>query len=479
MPHTLHIDDRERAVSPFIVTQSRVVERLTVGDYAISWHGPNNTQRLVAVFERKTYEDYAASMKDGRDANVTNLLDARAKTGCHIYYIIEGDTAYPDDDRQFARIRYGHIRTSIRNLESRYGIMIIKTRNELMTATELTEKIRSYDYVEQSGSYEASMTINLLYKPNPDLILKARTNHGVDVDLTPLLATLDTNFKANDPTEGISSIIVRPNIHHHTAAGQVHEIIKGAVEHNVQEDIYKSRTAIPGLGVAAFQTLAHLSMREILMMTDKQLASLRHPTSNRVIPADLRLIILSLSSTREYAVKFLSGIRFVTPTIAEDLISAKNLLQLAMMTTDELMTIPVRRTANAIKRTKLSNQLAGRIHDCLQMRVINETNQPTQHTEPTQYTQITQTTQHTQTTQTTPTQSVQHTEPTQTSSTQSVQSVQSVQSISTLPSMPELSVIRPTSFYFCTNPCNAAEVHNYHLLSVGIKRFELDDSEYD
>lgn len=90
--YKITIDDRERAVTRYIEGCSDQeksllsVTRLYRGDYAIV------SEKLVyAIFERKTYADYAASIRDGRSENKNKMIEI----GCRTYYIIEGPTPAP------------------------------------------------------------------------------------------------------------------------------------------------------------------------------------------------------------------------------------------------------------------------------------------------------------------------------------------------------------------------------------------------
>ena len=71
----LFIDDRERAVFNHLEAELKdifyEVKRLEIGDYALV---DIECDKVLAVFERKTLEDYAASLKDGRHQNKISLL---------------------------------------------------------------------------------------------------------------------------------------------------------------------------------------------------------------------------------------------------------------------------------------------------------------------------------------------------------------------------------------------------------------------
>jgi ERCC4-type nuclease len=145
-------DTRERAIQdhinaefrkPLVFAKSRgtltcEVRQIDVGDYAIL-HGDNP----LAIIERKSLKDYAASFKDGRHANRVKLLNFRLLTGCKIFYVVEGPLN-PDYETEFAGIKYQNILASIQDLMIEYEIYIVRTLNGEHTAKELRMLCESY-----------------------------------------------------------------------------------------------------------------------------------------------------------------------------------------------------------------------------------------------------------------------------------------------------------------------------------------------
>ena len=87
----LYIDDRERKcidackqLSNNYIDIYYDIKRLLIGDFVIYKNG------VQAVFERKTWDDLASSIKDGRKYNIQKLLELKNETGCKLFYIIEG-----------------------------------------------------------------------------------------------------------------------------------------------------------------------------------------------------------------------------------------------------------------------------------------------------------------------------------------------------------------------------------------------------
>jgi ERCC4-type nuclease len=142
----LIIDDRERAIYPHLTTEAQSIkyrkDRLEVGDYALV-----RGTEIIAIFERKSLEDYAASIKDGRHANKEKLLTLRDKTGCRAFYIVEGKRP-KTLDKYIGGIAYTTIESSMFHLMMRDGIFIIHTLNTQDTVAALVRFIRSMENLE-------------------------------------------------------------------------------------------------------------------------------------------------------------------------------------------------------------------------------------------------------------------------------------------------------------------------------------------
>lgn len=131
--YKLLIDTREKAVSQHkdaFQTVHTEIAQITVGDYAILDHH----DQVVAIFERKTYDDYGASLKDGRHENRAKLLSLRQKTGCRVFYIVEGKCT---PCGVYGGIPIDHIKSSIVHLQLRDGISMIYTADTYDTACTL------------------------------------------------------------------------------------------------------------------------------------------------------------------------------------------------------------------------------------------------------------------------------------------------------------------------------------------------------
>ena len=140
---TLIIDARERHVTRHDIEFANItytIKQITTADYVVLAPGGN----VLAAIERKTLEDFAASLKDGRASNKSKLIELRNTTGCRIIYLIEGP-AYPDPRSYYGNIKYQNIESSIFHLMIRDGISVINTNDSLGSAQMLARLVLSMD----------------------------------------------------------------------------------------------------------------------------------------------------------------------------------------------------------------------------------------------------------------------------------------------------------------------------------------------
>lgn len=133
----LIIDDRERSLFSHFTHElagiNYKIQRINVGDFAIV---DTETGQILAVFERKTHEDFAASIKDGRHANKNKMLALRESTGCRVIYICEG-ALNPNPAKRFGKISFAHIESAIIHLMIRDNIQVIYPSGTLETVRML------------------------------------------------------------------------------------------------------------------------------------------------------------------------------------------------------------------------------------------------------------------------------------------------------------------------------------------------------
>lgn len=158
----LVIDDRERAIFPHLKTEAYnikyTISRIEIGDYAII---DNLRNKIIAVFERKTLEDLASSLKDGRYENKTKMLNLRAKTGCAVFFILEGPTS-PAPNTFFGGIPYAKLESAVFHMMVRDNISVIHTLHTLDTMNKL---IRFYHSMISLVSKQELQMENAVIEP--------------------------------------------------------------------------------------------------------------------------------------------------------------------------------------------------------------------------------------------------------------------------------------------------------------------------
>ncbi len=137
------VDYRENAIKSKLESISlHPVEiiKLEVGDIQLFY---NDT--LLAVIERKTLTDYAASIKDGRMDNKDKMIKLRdVSEHCRLFFLIEGK-AYKSKDIEFCKIKYSSILTSIFHLQIEHNIHTIRTFDHDDTCEQILILLHSFD----------------------------------------------------------------------------------------------------------------------------------------------------------------------------------------------------------------------------------------------------------------------------------------------------------------------------------------------
>lgn len=151
----LIIDARERNVTRHAKELEEIsceIKTITTADYVVL----SPLGSVIAAIERKSLEDFAASLKDGRADNKKKLLDLKSQYGCRLIYIIEGPP-YPGPNECFGNIPYRYIESSIFHLMMRDGITVMQTRDTLHTAQTLVRFVKSMDTLSEKIVIESAL----------------------------------------------------------------------------------------------------------------------------------------------------------------------------------------------------------------------------------------------------------------------------------------------------------------------------------
>ncbi len=128
----LLVDNRERAVFPFLENIEHEKLQLNTGDFIIRIDGI-----IKLVIERKTWPDLASSVCDGRVNNVEKLLHMSGETGCKIMYIIEG--YYCDS----VRLPFHTLESHLFHLIFRDNVIVSYTKSAEDTANFIMRLMKS------------------------------------------------------------------------------------------------------------------------------------------------------------------------------------------------------------------------------------------------------------------------------------------------------------------------------------------------
>lgn len=141
-------DDREHAIIAYLSRLTDIkIERITVGDYVFIYEG-----KIIAIIERKTLADLAASIKDGRMENNNKLLEAQRKSNCQIIYIIEGPLC-SNMKKKIGRIPYKCLQGKIDSLMFKSGAKIICTKDYKHTAERLSGLCVTFTTMANDGVF--------------------------------------------------------------------------------------------------------------------------------------------------------------------------------------------------------------------------------------------------------------------------------------------------------------------------------------
>lgn len=124
----LVVDSREQAIYPYMDGEIHkfgqaiewVRDVLDAGDYAII---DKVNGRTLAVFERKTLPDFAASFRDNRINNREKMIALRNQCGCRLAFLVE-TKEIPSPDTPIGK--YGTHKTTYGNIESSIFHMFVR-----------------------------------------------------------------------------------------------------------------------------------------------------------------------------------------------------------------------------------------------------------------------------------------------------------------------------------------------------------------
>lgn len=182
----------------------QVLNNSTVGDYIIilpSKYDPE-VKIVAAIFERKTWKDLAASIKDQRAVRQHSQMEnMRNKKGCFLYYIIEGNLSYAPDT-EIARVPFNKLHAKIRCMSLR-GVHSFQTKNQMETADILINLARDLSRLYRQGEIsfpkqEAQIAETNSLKQQLLHLIESNTENSSD----PLFNKLRELIETQEPVSG-------------------------------------------------------------------------------------------------------------------------------------------------------------------------------------------------------------------------------------------------------------------------------------
>jgi ERCC4-type nuclease len=267
---------REESVISFLRDMMRPedlkIERLTIGDYLIC-----SDTHIYACFERKTLNDFIASIMDGRYENRGSMIDLRSQTGCQLFYIVEGTGlfAHSKKNGNHPTFPLSKIDHAMNSLMVRDGIYIVRTKNQEHTAEQLIELLSTFNKfipVKIGAGNEVQLA-----KTQPVLTIEQRV---IDIlfNITgiskPVAIFLSKSICLRD--------LFHKNIDIHSLnycgkplRSPIINILNNIEEH--KEQILK---AIRGVGETKYLALKDISLEELSDKPIEQVSNLQYKLSN-------------------------------------------------------------------------------------------------------------------------------------------------------------------------------------------------------
>lgn len=290
-------DTRERHVHGFIASlfgeagAAHATAQINTGDYLVCRRLAGGAPEILACIERKTVKDFAASLCDGRHENRLKMLDLRDRTGCQLYYFVEGP-AYPKPAWRVGHVVYGTILAAMTSLMVRDGMSVVQTENEAGTAQRLLDFVRSFERTDIPHA------------------AAARSPAG-----PPAAAADEPGRKPAQPSEPAAG----------PAAPAVPALVLGALEKSDDVIVAEVWARLSGISLATAQVIASaFTVAELVAgrVPPARLQELRTSSGRRLARKGLESLgFLSAGRSKESA-QVLSGVPGVSPAMAAQILVA-------------------------------------------------------------------------------------------------------------------------------------------------------------
>ena len=164
----LIIDNREKLKDLFSKNINIEYKNLDIGDYLIEKDQDNSI-----IVERKTIEDYAASIRDGRNREQKKRIKSIYPNN-RILYIVEGDLNKNNKSYKFNKVAPYTIISSIVNTMLRDNIFVMHTSNKEETIFFLEKLYKKLDkqglsFIDKKSDYTTDIVQTIDKKKNKNI----------------------------------------------------------------------------------------------------------------------------------------------------------------------------------------------------------------------------------------------------------------------------------------------------------------------
>jgi ERCC4-type nuclease len=334
-------DARERHVLRHQVLQATTTT-IAIGDYLVKYG-----DRILAVIERKSLEDYAASLKDGRSENKHKLIELRRRTGCRIIYLIEG---HGKPGEYYGNIAWVNIESSIFHLILRENICVVWTRDSLDTAETLNRLTASAGTLcgRLNGEFDELDEYRVGGAP-ADL---AKKHAGDPVAGGAENAPVATGAATETPADDVES----------PAEQTIDELVMTQPAKTTAYQVRTMWAVLPGITTeSASDYMKRWSLTELIAGIPNE-DVVNHKLSTGKSPNSRVRTSLYGPGVSQYNYRMLCKVYGISPATARTLLGRQNLPDLLKMTVEELADV-------VVVNKRLGPSKAGKILECFNYRM--------------------------------------------------------------------------------------------------------------
>ena len=317
-------DTRERHVHGLIESlfsqagAGQMISQINTGDYLICRRLAGGSPEILACIERKTLKDFAQSFLDGRYLNRNKMIDLRDKTGCQLYFFVEG-SAFPKPTWVVAhKVVYGSILSAMTNMMIRDGIHVVQTENEMGTAQRLLDFIHAFEKTDVPYQYP--------------MISETAAD-----DLTAV------NLTAVEPT-GVPTLVM------------------GTIEKSDEVLVTEMWSRLAGISLPTAQIIAQaFSVADLVFarVDNGALDKLRSAGGRKLAKKGRDSLVALKRGVRKEEIKILSGIPGISPAMATQVLAASSLNTLLALGQSSISAVTIRQKS---RNVRLGDARAERIY---------------------------------------------------------------------------------------------------------------------